>query len=782
MKTILLAGLVIFGLLRSASAFTLAGPVANGPDTWQVQNIGYGPPSDDVAPKNYGEGFRRNTPVMYYACDATFLQYFGANGMAAVSSAFKIMNSVFTNNPTGLTNGLDGYSTNLTEFSFDTRHVNYQAQASGIWDVKSFVLGILVRQMGLADPVQYDWTLHDRYAAPPGTCPIDMEYSVIMRNFDTGGYPVPGSQTITSLYSPYVNNVLYYYYILEFCTGPTVLARPVPITVDPTANPDSSVATQFGITWGEYYTGLTRDDVMGLRYLLTSKTINTESPVPGALVTAGTPTGSYTAFPSNTNSPSNLGTFDLGALLSSAYTNDPVTLEALFPGVLVGNTITNVGLITNITVFAYFTNFPGSAVGSPPTLVVATNSSFGIGTNYTETFLNVITNHYYSNTVVTLQTVTVGPPPGSAIPVTTIQTNITSTKVTLKGVPSGDYYFIPTNMPCGLEIANVLLTNVISQTNLSSSFFGTNITVATTTNSAGISFTYAQTVSKYTNYVFRIPILSCSQTTNSPGLYRGIQKISFVETYFDDYIGTFYQPITNTYTAPFVNTNGQYQPQTLVRVVTTPDFLFQSADLSPGGGAAVARTVDQVGIPNFDTIDVPTNSAGPGTINPQTIISLDRVGPLLFNNFFELTGTNYFSESPGNSGGIDNDVVDTLYDLYFVWGSFDGSTNAPVVYPDGASIDALEGLIQIQISPLTLPNGIVGTNYPSTTFTASGGTVTVGTYTWSATGLPGGLNLSPGGTLSGTPTQAGSFVFQLTLTNTNNQYQAVNWNYPLIIQ
>ena len=50
------------------------------------------------------------------------------------------------------------------------------------------------------------------------------------------------------------------------------------------------------------------------------------------------------------------------------------------------------------------------------------------------------------------------------------------------------------------------------------------------------------------------------------------------------------------------------------------------------------------------------------------------------------------------------------------------------------------------------------------TFTGSGGTPP---YTWSACNqpLPPGLALSPGGTLSGTPTQAGTFTFDVCITD-----------------
>lgn len=62
-----------------------------------------------------------------------------------------------------------------------------------------------------------------------------------------------------------------------------------------------------------------------------------------------------------------------------------------------------------------------------------------------------------------------------------------------------------------------------------------------------------------------------------------------------------------------------------------------------------------------------------------------------------------------------------------------------------------------------LPNGQVGVVYPSTTLTATGGTAP---YTWSATGLPGGLTLDPlTGTVSGTPFTAGTFSVTVTVTD-----------------
>lgn len=66
-----------------------------------------------------------------------------------------------------------------------------------------------------------------------------------------------------------------------------------------------------------------------------------------------------------------------------------------------------------------------------------------------------------------------------------------------------------------------------------------------------------------------------------------------------------------------------------------------------------------------------------------------------------------------------------------------------------------------------VPNGQIGTAYPGVTFQQTGGTLPI---TWSVTAgtLPAGLTLSPsGGTITGTPTQSGSFTVTVTATDAN---------------
>lgn len=72
---------------------------------------------------------------------------------------------------------------------------------------------------------------------------------------------------------------------------------------------------------------------------------------------------------------------------------------------------------------------------------------------------------------------------------------------------------------------------------------------------------------------------------------------------------------------------------------------------------------------------------------------------------------------------------------------------------------------EIVVKPDTLNNGLVGTPYPSTTFTATGET---GSHSYAVSGtLPPGMDLSASGQLTGTPTATGTYSFIVTATDAN---------------
>jgi hypothetical protein len=82
-----------------------------------------------------------------------------------------------------------------------------------------------------------------------------------------------------------------------------------------------------------------------------------------------------------------------------------------------------------------------------------------------------------------------------------------------------------------------------------------------------------------------------------------------------------------------------------------------------------------------------------------------------------------------------------------------------LAYVDGDPIEADD----LDVTTTSLPAGQVGIAYPSTTMSATGGTPP---YTWEAIeALPGGLSISAGGVITGTPTTPGNFTPRLQVAD-----------------
>ena len=94
-------------------------------------------------------------------------------------------------------------------------------------------------------------------------------------------------------------------------------------------------------------------------------------------------------------------------------TNSPAALQALFPGLVVGNNpVTYFSNVVSPNLISYFTNYVGSPAGSPATLVTVSSLVTNIVQFYQNSFGNVVTNPFhpvYSNTTFAIQTITVGP-------------------------------------------------------------------------------------------------------------------------------------------------------------------------------------------------------------------------------------------------------------------------------------------------------------------------------------------------------------------------------------
>jgi hypothetical protein len=718
--------LLLCGVGRSFG-FALLGPFN---EAYQVTAIGYnlsplqGNDRTDVgAPKNKFQGYRWNTGNVYYAFDRNAQQFLGDPGMAAVDSAFSMLNSL---------SNVNSYSASLSEWPLESSRVNFNAAALDLLDVKSRVLSTLLEELGLDQPVRWTWCLHDREVPAGAVCP-NFEYTVIQRNYD----PITGS------YSSFVNGTMFDFAIGDTCLDnpnpfAPLLADAVEVQVDPISTTYTAVAEGI-LPLGGFYTSLSRDDIGGLRALWGTNVINTESVDPNSLLIVS-------------NIPTLITTSNLTTLMAATQTNNPTQLQALFPTLQFTNQFLYFSNVVTTNITAFFTNLPGSQVGSPATLV----QSVTVTINpvpipiYSYTFLNIITNFVYTNFgvpvtnqpgsqgfVTVLQSV-VSAPIGGQVGAPLVTNTLPPVNVVSNFV-TGEYFVIPTN-GCGYTILSNVFTQVIATTNV------TAVTNAATNVGSFSIVTY------FTNHTLAVSIPSCQAGTVS--LREGIGKINFFRVDFDSFAGQTFTPVTNTYSLTAV-TNHAPITQNFYRVVTTPDILFTASDLSAGPAALIDGTVNTRTVPTFNQANILPGEAGPGTIQPEGVVfTFNNVGPI-------------FLIEPGTS------FTDTQPPI-FQWASFDGTTNAPVLYPNSVTLASLANGIFLSITLSgPMPDGKFGQPY-SFQLPASGALPPP--YTWAMSSLlptqPPPAQPAPGltlstttGVISGTPTQTGIFDFVVQVSD-----------------
>lgn len=429
LKTIWLALLVGCGA-QNAMAFSLLGPSpatgqTNPALAWQNvtgPQIGIGGlfGGDIGGPLNLGEEFRWNLPVLTYAYDESFLNYFGSGGVNAVEAAIAILNKVGP--VSSFTNSAGGFD--LSRFPLDSTRQNFRAQALNLIDVKSTVLRLLLEEMGLTDPVRFAWQIREFRAnvVPNAMPPVDAWWT-INRNFDP----------FTLNPSAHVNNVLYTFRIVDGVTPD--LDEAVEIKVNPAAPDNFPVASDFAFaSVGSFFTGLTRDDAGGLHYIYRTNNFNRET------LPAGTD-----SLETNLLSREIIRTVDLINYLEDTRntTNTQATVLSLYPLANITEVRSNVFLefTTNITVF--FEKFPFD-----PTPVLRTNITSQSVTRFDYTIDNAkfFQTNASSQIISNLITVTAGNP--ISPPFGGIVTNLFSTTNTI---------LVITNTVC---VTNMVLTNL----------------------------------------------------------------------------------------------------------------------------------------------------------------------------------------------------------------------------------------------------------------------------------------------------------------------------------
>jgi hypothetical protein len=484
--------------------------------------------------------------------------------------------------------------------------------------------------------------------------------------------------------------------------------------------------------------------------------------------------------------PTLLITSNLTLLASQALTNDAPTLQALYPNLVIlstSNFFSNV-YTTNFT--AYFTNSPWDPIGTAPHIAFTTNVTSAVATLFSHMFGNVLrlvpsgstpsgwtlvplltSPAPTSHAIVTLQTTTVAVSNNPYAPVgsTLVLTNTTSVTYQTNEVV-GDYVILPTNW-CEVAIISSQLTNVTSFTNpvvTATNFF-------TATNQPGALLAFTQNLIGYfTNHYLIVYPITCNNS--NVAMYQGIDKVTFIRRDFDSLTGRFFQPLTNWYVLNMI-TNSTVVRQRVHRIVIRPDILVTAQDLAVGPATfppavfAVART----NIYNGNNANL--GLAGPGTIESGTVQT--GVGPLPSSQFI------YNNVGPifENSGLVDtNAFLEEQNQIpVFLWGSFDGTTNVPTLYPNDVSIFDLENQMLIQITPPNLPDGTTGVDYFAELQTSGSTPNWQGPFLWSlaptSPALPPGLFIGADGfdtgLISGNPYQEGTFDFIIRVTDSQGR-------------
>lgn len=249
----------LLALVNSTLGFTLYGPNSG----WMITRLGFGPDANDGGPVNIGEEYRWNVPEVTYGFSPSFLNYFGSRGEIEVNKGVAIFNGLPT-----------ASNIDPNNYPLKSARVNYRASELQLLDLKSTTMGLLINHMGLTDPRQWVNTLRKRWEVTVGGTTIT-NYMVIRRNFDPFVYEP----------SPVINGDLYTYTdILETDDASFLVNSPA----DPLSFGNIPVTALIPGS-GTFWTGLTRDDAAGLKYIYRQNNVNMEAlPLGSTNFTAGT--------------------------------------------------------------------------------------------------------------------------------------------------------------------------------------------------------------------------------------------------------------------------------------------------------------------------------------------------------------------------------------------------------------------------------------------------------------------------------------------------------------
>jgi len=181
-KTILAVVLLWVGL-SVAQAFVMMGiPDANEAAQFNYTDE-FGAPKD-INHQGFKRFFRWNNPYFVYSFDASFINYFGLEGMDAVNEAFTVVNDFFVNEDYQGVSQLDlnkhGFAGN-----YNTTWINTTAQNAQIIDIKTLVLGMIVDQLGIGNPHRWAFSITGTHSNVTASQII---FETRLRNYDPISY------------------------------------------------------------------------------------------------------------------------------------------------------------------------------------------------------------------------------------------------------------------------------------------------------------------------------------------------------------------------------------------------------------------------------------------------------------------------------------------------------------------------------------------------------------------------------------------------------------------
>lgn len=168
----------------------------------------------------------------------------------------------------------------------------------------------------------------------------------------------------------------------------------------------------------------------------------------------------------------------------------------------------------------------------------------------------------------------------------------------------------------------------------------------------------------------------------------GVGRVRFQRAHFDSLFG-FFLPVTNRWEDTYI-TNGTLRTQYIERALQAPDILIHAGDL--GGDETASGTIIGVQYDTVNWIYGNTNSGGTNitgggiTLGPGTVALADGAAPSFTLTFPTI---NEFWLNTYPLDGMDE--VSALH--FYGWGSFDGTTNEPVIYPVGVEVRDIERFV-----------------------------------------------------------------------------------------